>query len=160
MTLLRLDEKYLRTTIWGLRMRKSWPSLSISTIVALLTTVLVSLPTESATAAELPVNEAIQGNWTGVFVSVTKFGFNGGECGRGTLWVEVDGLTMRGNATHDDGGEFIIFGDVTEIGAIEEGFAIGSTNTATFRGTFSDGTLSGVFVDALGCKGTWITAKE
>jgi len=66
-------------------MRKSRPSLSISTIVALLTTVLVSLPTESATAAEPPVTEAIQGNWSGVFVSVTKFGFNGGECGRGTL---------------------------------------------------------------------------
>ena len=69
-------------------------------------------------------------------------------------------MTMRGNATHDDGGEFINFGDVTETGVIEEGFAIGSTNTATFRGTFSDGTLSGEFVDALGCKGRWTIAKE
>ena len=104
--------------------------------------------------------EAMQGKWSGIFISETELGITGDTCGNGELSWEIVGSDLRGSAAVVNEPKFDVTATISEAGAIEGGFAVAEKNVAMFWGTFSEGGLSGEFESVMQCKGTWTAVRE
>ncbi len=135
-------------------------SRSGSMISAAVAAFSVMVLSAAATLSGQSALKTMQGKWSGVFISMTEVGIMGNPCGNGTLWWDIVGSDLHGKAAVKDQPEFDVTAIVSETGAIEGGFAVAAENVAMFRGTISEGELSGEFETVKQCRGTWTAVKQ